>query len=248
MVYVSTNEERAIYSRIQKLVEQETGQTDLQINQKTLRLEQALSAAKNQYSFDIRQNKGSDRPQEVKLNPNDLFFITHLAICLTKQDETTTPKRYGNDPLFTFPDPQFFVGNDGANLEEFQALELVYNGLISIKTSPVERFIDFPTFHFRYVPERGIQKQAAPQINDEPAQYGPTLDKRGFFALTPNLILDGYDNNTLALTLGEGDKTVIAGGIDSANGAVNTSNVLVILLHGFSVLNGARKLSRFAAY
>ncbi len=248
MVYVSTNEERAIYSRIQGLVEKETGMKNLQINQKTLRLEQALSSAKNQYSFDIRENKGSDRELEVKLNPNDLFFITHMAICIAQQDETTTPKRYGNYPLHTFPDPQVFIGNDTANLEEWQALEGIYNGLISIKTSPVERFIDFPTFHFRYVPERGVQKQAAPQINDEPAQYGPGLDKRGFFALTPNLILDGYDNNSITLTLGGGDKTVIAGGIDDSNSAVNTSNVLVILLHGFIVLNGARKLSRYAAY
>jgi len=246
-IIVSNDKDRAAYSRIRELMQNENPGVEFIINQDTLRLEQVLSASKSSYTFDMYETRGSDRPAEKKLNRNHLFFLTHLALCLTKQDTTTTPKRYANYPLFTNPDPNFFLGNDSTNMEEWQALETIFGGKLTIKTSPVVRLEDFLATNFRYVPERNYQVDYGNQVNSEYPQYGPGLEEKGFFSLTPNIIIDGQENNTITLTLGEGDTTLIAGGLSSAGASVNTSNVLVVLMHGFVVVNGAQKVGRWTA-
>jgi hypothetical protein len=242
---VNTNDARAAFNRVRKLMKYQNPDVDFIINQDTLRIEQVLEASKNSYTFDFSENRGADRKMERKLNRNDLFFITHLAVCIAQQDASNG--NYANYVLHTFPDPQIFVGDDSTNLKEYLALETIYGGRLSIKTTPVERLTDFLAHNFRYVPERGVIKKTATQNNDEPAQYGPSLEEKGFFALTPNIIIDGQENNTASLTLGSGDTTLIAGGVDASNDAVDTSNVLVLLAHGFKVVNGAKKVGLWTA-
>jgi len=238
---------RAAYERIAALMRSETGRADFIINQKTLRVEQELSSSKNTYSFDLKETSGSQRPLEKRLNTNDLFFMTHIALCVTKQDESTTPKQYGNFPLFSHPDPNYFEGDDNVNIREFLCMEPIYNGSLTLKTSPLERLREFDTSLLRFVPERPYTVDAT--NDDQWGQYGPSMEERGFFALTPNIIIDGDDNNTVQLELGAGDTSQIAGGFDSSGTptAIDTSNVVVLLAHGFEVVGGAQKLGRWTA-
>jgi len=245
VINVSPSEARAAFTRIQSLLKSETGREDFIINQKTLRVEQELSASKNTYTFDLKETNASDRPLEKKLKTNDLFFMTHLALCLTKQDTSTTPKQYGNFVLHTNPDPNVFVGDDSSNPLEHVALETIYNGSLSLKTSPLERLSSFDTSMFRFVPERPHTVDYSNP--DQHPQYGPSMEERGYFALTPNIIIDGDDNNTLQLELGAGDTTLIAGAVNAAGNSVNTRNVVVLLAHGFQVVGGAQKLGRWTA-
>jgi hypothetical protein len=244
-VIISLDQERAAFNRIKELMQQENPGVEFIINQKTLRLENELTPAKSSYVFDMYETRGADRPGEEKLNRNHLFFLTHAAVCLTKQDKTTSPRRFGNYPLFTNPDPNFFVGDDSTNMLEYQALETIFGGKLTVKTSPVVRLEDFLNTNFRYVPERNYTVNSSG--NDEYPQYGPTMEEKGFFRLTPQIIIDGQENNTVEVSLGEGDTALIAGGIDAAGDAVDTTNVLVVLLHGFIVVNGAQKVGRWTA-
>ena len=239
-LYFTPSTQRANYSRFRDLLLRESGDEFI-INEKTLRLESALSANRSNYNLDLFENRGSDRPLEEKLNRNDLFFLTHIAMGIAKQD--TTAGHYANYPIYYHGDQNVFVGNDGGgdpdSLEWF-CVEALFNSKMTIKTSPVERLKDFLTLNFRYVPEN-----VANSTSKTAGQFGPTMEGRGFYAVNPNIIIDGYDNNTIELTLGTGGYTKIAGGINASNVAVDTSNVLVFLLHGFVAINGARKVGQY---
>lgn len=213
------------------------------ITQKSLRVEQVLSANANTYRFDIYENKGADRPAEVKLNRNDLFLATHMGLFVTKHDETTSPKKYANFDLYGFSDANFFVGNNG----EAEALRTIWNGLITINTKPVDRLQDFHTSMLRHVPSRTTTKVASPQLGDQPPMWGydDPWYSRGFFPLVPGLIFDGKADNTVQLNLGPGSYSGIEGTVDSAGSAVNTRNVLVLMFHGYIVANGAEAANRW---
>jgi len=230
--------QRAVYERALQI----TGNNpDFLVQEKTLILEQALIPGRNQYSFDLFQNTSSDRPGEMKLNRNDMFLVGAISLQLTKQVSATDPST-GNEDSYTFPDPNFFVGApaSGTTPKEYRALNTIYNGFTTIKTSPVERVRDFYNQHFRFVPERGVQKQASPQINDEPGQWGPSNEMRGFYQIIPNVVIDGNENNTLELILGKGDTTLIDGSLNSAGAAATTRNVVRYLVNGFLIINGAK--------
>ena len=236
--------DRASYNRVRAVLKEENPGVDFIINQNTLRIEQPLVTGRNSYKFDLYENSGSDRPLEEKLNRNDVFFMTHLALCLTKQDETTTPKQYGNYPLFTHPDPNYFIGANGATTPEWQSLLPIFSGgKLTLKTSPVERLKDFLTLHLMYVPERGYLIAAAPQVNAELPQYGPSMEERGFFRTNPTIIIDGNENNSVELSLGAGDTTNIAGGIDGA-GACPYNNECSSALNAWLYCTKCRSESR----
>lgn len=239
-LYFTPSVQRAAYSRFRDLLLRESGEEFI-INEKTLRLEQALTANRSNYTFDLFENRGSDRPLEEKLNRNDLFFLTHVSMGVAQQD--TTAGDYANFPIYFHGDKNVFIGNDGGgNPDSLEAycIEALYNSRMTIKTSPVERLKDFLTLNFRYVPENIANATSATT-----GQFGPTMEQRGFYPVNPNIIIDGYDNNSIELELGTGSYTNIAGGINASNVAVDTSNVLVFLLHGFVAINGARKIGQY---
>lgn len=211
---------------------------DYIISEQTLRLEAELKAGRNAYALQMYENPGSDRPQEIKLNRNDAFIVIAAALAITKQDKTNDPPLYGNYPLFTFPDPGFFLGSPAAGLDEHECLETVYNGQLTIKTNNTDRLTGLSTSHFRYVPERTMGDGVYPQ-------YGPTLEKRGFFEMEPHIILNGQQNNLVEVEIGAGDTAVIAGGIDGSAQAVDTTNVMVVQLHGFLLSEAAAAATRY---
>lgn len=239
-VYFTPSPQRANYSRFRDLLLRESGEEFI-INEKTLRLEAPLSPTRSSYNLDMFENRGSDRPLEEKLNRNDLFFLTHIAMGVCQQN--TTAGHYANFPIYFHGDQNVFIGNDGGgNPQSLEAycIETLFNSKMTIKTSPVERLKDFLTNNFRYVPEN-----VANTTSKTTGQFGPTMEQRGFYPVNPNIIIDGYDNNSIELTLGTGALTNIDGGINASNVAVNTSNVLVFMLHGFVAINGARKIGQY---
>jgi len=230
-------------AKLQRLVDTlGVNMNDYVISPHTLRLERRAVAGQNAYSFDFYQNPGADRPQEHKLNRNDVLAITEIALGVTKEDTSTTPPRYGNYPLFTFPDPVFFLGVPTAPaLTEAQCLETIYNGKLSLKTNNTDRLPSLLTSHLRYRPQSASTGALHPE-------YGPSLPERGFFPIEPQLILNGQQNNTATLEIGSGETAAIAGGINASNVAVNTRNVIVLLVHGFLISEAAEAALRWQTY
>lgn len=227
---------RAVYQRALEIT---GGDPNFLIHEKTLRLEQPLIPGRNSYSFDLFENNSSDRPGEKKLNRNDLFLVAAMALNVTKQNSATDTKT-GNFSLYTFPDPNFFVGNPASGLDEYECLKCIWNGFTTIKTSPVERVRDFFNGHFLYNPERGTIIEASPQLGPDDPQYGPFNESRGFYAMNPSPVIDGNENNTIELVLSQGETTVIDGSVTSAGAAATTRNAVVYLINGFVIVNGAK--------
>ena len=227
---------RAAYQRALEIT---GGDPNFLIQEKTLRLEQLLIPGRNSYLFDLFENSSSDRPGEKKLNKNDLFLIAAMALNVTKQVSASDPST-GNYSLYTFPDPNFFVGDPASGLDEYQCLKTIWNGFTTIKTSPVERVRDFHNTHFLYNPERGTIIEASPQVGPDDPQYGPFNESRGFYAMNPNPVIDGNENNTIELILAKGDTAVIDGSVTSAGAAATTRNAVVYLINGFVIVNGAK--------
>jgi len=226
--------------------------TKFTIQEADLRLEQLLSPIRDNYTFNLYETPGADRPQETRLNRNDMFFVRGLAVCVYKQDDTQDPAQYGNSPLFTYPDPNFFNGTLAGSVDEWASLELIWNGSTSFLTDPVTRIQKFLNFNCRYAPERAFMETAynyaaGPPTNPTFPGYGPTDEQRGFFMFSYMPAIYGNMNNRAQIELGVGDRGTIDGATDAAGEAVTTRNVLALLLKGYKVLNGAEAAGRWTA-
>ncbi len=238
-VQVSTDIPALHVQKVRELFNDPTG-SKLQINPKTLRLHARLIASKNTYTFFTSENPTGDHPLDIKLTRNNAFVAFGIGLWLKKEGSTSGSENYGNYPYFTFPDPNYFVGNNTSNPEEFEALYTVYNGNLDFITKPVNRLEKLSCTNFLYVPEKSTQKQASPMVNDEWPSFGPSESEKGMYRLASGIIIDGGDDNQFQLNLASGDTTVIAGGLTSGNVAVATRNTVAIIVQGYEVVGGSR--------
>lgn len=243
-VYLSTDEQRAVYGRLQNWFPANgMGQAqNFIITESTLQVEQLLTNNQNSYNFDLYDgSQSADTPTEIKLNRNDLFFATHIALGIKKYNPTKTPVWFGNYPIFTYPDSNYFVGTGSSAAIEYQALEALYSGQLVFNTGAVNRFGPLATTLLKYTPNRpfelGVSASSATTMVFP--EYGPTLAGRGFHRVTPNLVIDGQQTNRFQLALGAGDYTNIAGATVAAGTAAETRNLVVLQVHGFRAVDAA---------
>jgi len=205
------------------------------ISPSTLRLEALFDANTGAHTLNVKENTGNVRPQENRLSLNDLFFLDQIALNITKQNASATPPEYGNVPLFTFADPNFFTVAG-----EAKALQTLYSGNTEFKTSTVSRIPKILNHNFEYVPEaQVIPTGAATDLAAASrAGYGPAPEQKGFMTLGSLYIMDGSEDNKVIVSLGSGLRTAIAGTSPNVN-------VLVCLLQGYIVSEGARKLTQY---
>jgi len=208
-----------------------------------LRVEAALTNNRPNYKFELFPNATTARPTEKRLNRNDMFCITRLALGITKFNPVSGA--YGNFPLYFNPDPNFFLGVPGAGLPESECLNAVYNASVSLKSATTDRIPPFLANPFRKVPERGYTFAVAPQLRPEHGQQ----DEIPWFDVEPLVILSGQEDNAIMLDLpAASDLAVLQGGITQAAAAIDTRNVAVFLIEGFVVSEGAQVQTRFNTY
>lgn len=206
--------------------------------QSFLECSQNLDSGKENYTFNLKDTSSPDSPLEIKLSANDAFFLFGIGVGIKKYNPSNAASgHHGNYPLLTAPDPNYFLANDTVNLEEFEALEAIYNGDLTFSTGQVERISRLRARVFRFIGEQSVVKFAAPQINDERPSYGGSLPNMGLFMYHPNLIILGNQDNKFVLNLAQGDRAQIAGLVSSANVAVSTRNKVVLSLYGCIVKN-----------
>lgn len=226
-VTITTNSARGAYDRVRNSLAANGNDPALfQIQPMTLRLERTISS-RTSYTFDLKQQNTADSPSEIKLNQNDAFYLTHAGLCLAKTVQGETPGLpLGNAILYTWPYATIFAGTDEAG-----ALEAFYNGLFTLTTKPVERIKDLYTTHFRFAPL--LYNDASAEV-----PWGADDHRRGLYPLTVETIIDGSEDNQATITV-PANSDISAAVVD------DETNTLVLLLHGFAVLNGARKIGKF---
>lgn len=164
------------------------------LTQGYLRLEQQLVTNSARYAFPVLNTQQPLTNNEQRLNLQDSFIISEVAIFLAKKASAT-------DTAFapqSFPDPLIFTTSAA------QALK-VYNGNLSIMVN-----------NNVLLPGWDVQRHyLAPQTQTKalPVTDSATVNQRdgstdGFYPMEPNIILVGSKNNEIVLNLKEALTTV----------------------------------------
>jgi hypothetical protein len=216
------------------------------IHEKELRVYKELIDNRTEYRFDLYENRGVDFALDEKLNRNDLFFVTHAALAFA-QGSTADPLAatlpIANSQLYTFGNPAVFDQNgDGTNgVTSGEAIEGVYQaGFFTLKTDPLERVKDLACTVFRYQ-----QIESGDGSSLGPPTFGGSLEQQGFKRLSPNVALDGSENNNITITVRQGADLQNISGTQNNEEATDLQNYIVARLYGFIVLQGAQKIRRF---
>jgi hypothetical protein len=204
------------------------------ISPHVLRVEAVLDASKSSYEFDL--NKGTDTllPMENKLNTNDTFAITDLAVLIHKYNTNVNPSNDGNFMPFAFPDPKYFNGVAVNGVTEQASLMSIFNGDIYIEVEGKKILPAYPISHMMTNPMATYTAVAPIDFQ----QWGPSDPERGIRRFDdPNWILNGKMRNLMAIKLPSFAKR------DNIAGANNThvptsANKVCILLKGYLITTG----------
>lgn len=189
-----------------------------------LTLQEALNASKPTVTFQTQKgNNNTDRPDEVRLDKNDVFVCFGINGVLQRVDLTNgaTAGEYGEEPEWTYVDANYF-DNSG----EAAALETVFHGRLDIRVSNLKLIENINTAMFKRVPDSyyvdaGTPAQLWPAFNLEDAQYD----------LVKPLVLLGDQNYSIDWTRGTGTATAIAGASSAE------TNTVKVILDGFVIKN-----------
>ena len=182
-----------------------------------LRIEQALSNSKGVYEFRFMKTD-NEAITEVKLDRNDVFVVTDLAVYLLAQDST----KIGMGVLQTFVNQQVFASATGFTPTH---LETIYSGKLELKVGDKINIAALSMQEFRVVPE--TQQSSSTNLSQSYTQ------------------LAKYKPDTLIYLRGDGNNVVTIqfptfSGMAIAAVASNTTNKLVFHPYGYLIRNAAR--------
>jgi len=207
-----------------------------------LKLEGLIDPSKNILSFQTRKGtNNTDNPDEIRVDTNDLVFITHLAVGIRKIDKSATPWNYSNVPTYFYPETNVFNGTKSGSANEAAALETVYGGKLALKTGNMTIFDELATNRFRKVPQR--QYTAGNTLST----FASTFDhaQSNFAEALEDLVqifaLFGSQNYEFQLTYGTGDRTISDGSYNAGGTAIaatGTRNEIIVFAQGYKVVGG----------
>lgn len=234
--------------------------SNFMLQTQVLRVEVPLSSTNNNYKLSLKQGSGVNpngvSGEEVYLDQNDAFAMLAASVSIKKVNPSSTPNQYGNFQLFTYPDPQVFVGAPANRAIEYSALLNIWNGQFAFRTNTLQRIksMDMSTFLF-VPPTQVINAQAAITdvaignglTNQRLAEYGGwDWESKGFVEMAPYKIIDGSEQNQFEITLSQGDILAIDGSY-AADGDQDaaTRNYLVLRLLGILIPDGSKSAKQF---
>jgi len=205
-----------------------------------LKLEALIDPSKNVLSFQTRKGtNNTDLSDEIRVDTNDLVFITHLAVAIRKIDKSTTPFSFANTPAYFYPDSNAFPGTKSGNAAEAAALETVYGGKLGLKTGNLTIFDEVAMQRFRKLPDNPYAvATTTPAANAVHASFDLA---KVYEDLAQIFCLYGSQNYEFQLTYGTGDRTIADGSYNAAGSAIaatGTRNEVVIFAQGFKVVGG----------
>lgn len=181
-----------------------------------IRMEAYLVNGKSEYLF-FHKVLGNEASTERKLNEQDGFLITDLAIFLMTES-TTVP---GIGVLQTYPNPIQFPDESGA-LQNAH-LEHIYNGYVTAKIGDTTWLPDLPIQECRVV---NTAQQTALATNDSERRPGD-----GFTPCQPQYFLKGRENNELKLVVPANSSQKV----ESVFGTTGYKTKVVMVLSGYKV-------------
>lgn len=231
VINISPDVKRSKLTIVQQWLFEKMGMKNSVINTDFLRLSVALSKDSNEYTVGVKTNDTVDYVLDKKLANDDIFFITDIAILLSKEGEGSE----ANGILFPYPDSTYFSETDPekAVADEWKALMTVYGGKLSLEDNHDKRFYNMPMLPFLNVPQVQFY---------QPKTGSPTLPSFKLDdvlqPMNPFEIVSGAANSKFAIKVGAGNRALIS---DGGKNRVN------IICAGFKVANAAADYALYVA-
>lgn len=170
-------------------------------------------------------------PMEVLIDKSDAVWASKIGLGIHKVLINNGEEYPANTPVVHYEDPNWFTGGAIAPgwATETQALSMLYNADLMIKTDQDIRLDNYDTSQLRCVPE--VQYDAGPPI--KLSQYnGDEMHD-----IVTNVGLWGNKRNQIQITLKDGDYSAIAGVPD------DHQNYAVLFIDGFILVRGAESVT-----
>ena len=214
------NDDRAILDMFKNEVVSRI-KPDANLNEHDLILIQKLEANNATVTFEVGGNDSNKR--ETPLQKGDIFCLAHGLLGIRKMRSKDGKNFVPASDIVTFADPRIF-DNAKDGLNEIDAIKAIYNGLMSIETSVMNRFKNFSTRNFLNVPTSENAVNA----------YGRDHCGRGFYPFAQFSVLCGGSDNKITVKLSDAGREMIGGEVFSSDGTMLLEyNELVFIAKGF---------------
>ena len=243
VVYIAPDPTRSFFERTAATVAKEFG---IDVNQakdgfvmspQTILIGNKLVPNQTTYSFNPRNNVGASWDTDNRLDQNDYFAVQAIGIKFSRTtyaSSTGAYSNFGNWPKVTFPDPNYFTGNPGSGLDEWQCLETIVNGKYAFTVGSQQIIPQDLVMKLTYNPQSRYSSSpvALPQYNglQDPAT-------RGNYNLPMNFVLDLNQDNIFNIILAPGDTAVIDGSVGSDGNPTQVRNFLWVEMEGIVIKN-----------
>jgi hypothetical protein len=160
------------------------------LSQSFLRFEQPLVIGQTQFVFPILNNQTSSgqsiRATEKRLNLQDAMYVSEIAVYIAKASSATD----ASFVLKTYPSPVTFA-TGAASLGTFYngQLQIAVNNRTIVTGMDLTRFLQAP------------QTQLTAATNSPIDEFDGANDRSAFYALEPNVVLNGQKNSQVVINL-----------------------------------------------
>jgi len=170
------------------------------LTQSYLRSEVALSTSIANYHLPVLVNdtqNGASRVNEKRLNLQDIFVTTEIAVLIGVGSATNTKA-----PLYTYPNQSVFTAATDDDLLS------IYNGYLNLTINNEQVLPAWDVLRHYFVPQTqggvGITAQTVFPID----QWAASQD--GFYPVEPGIVMNGAANINFQLTANGAPATVLA--------------------------------------
>lgn len=201
--------------------------------QATLKMGKLLSPSLTQYQLSPRKGVDTPVPGTVLLDMNDFFIATDVSLRIGRATYASGAfSNFGNYPVFSYPDPNYFTGNGTTAGSEVSSLQCLVNGTLGFSVNGTYLMDPLPAQDFFFNPMSTYLTSPVTY-----PQFGGSFTEKGYQHLTPNIMIDAGTDNSFVVTLNQGTIGNIDGSISSTTTDSGFRNHLYIFVAGFKIKN-----------
>ena len=216
------------------------------LTQSDLILIRAIDANSTNYRFPVLENEAAILfPEEVRLNINDLFGVTHTGVFLGCRQGTKETK-VTDAPLQLYP----YVPMELS--PRLVQLKHLYSGYMKIDVNKVNYVDKWNLRKHEYIPQTQFQSRESTLVSIPPfpdftavlqAPHQPNIDYKsdGIFPVCPNIVLSGAKKNDVQIFLPHAIAPDMCSWFVKENEQIDTAFMyVVVVIRGYLAQNAAK--------
>lgn len=211
------------------------GKSNVRLTQSSLFITKDIDPTKSNYDFDVLENQTQTlQPDEIRLNINDEFIVTHLGVYLygtwTTADSTGAKIGSGNQLLTATP-----LNLDGATIVS----KNLYSGQLKIAVNNIVYLEKWDTRKHEVVSRTQFASQLA--ATNVATMANNNFEDDAMIAFEPMLTLSGAKKNDISIRLPQSIAPSTATWKDQKGNTVTVNITKIALrMYGLNAQNGAK--------